>query len=114
MVREFTDLMTILPYNCSPTQGHSFVGWEKEDGTILSVSPEFSINIDGNINLLAKFSRNQYAVAGGSSLGGGFKIYDANGSEASTFFHGPTYNISANPDPLYDFYWLGRKSIYDW
>jgi hypothetical protein len=95
----FGDSVTI---NALPSYGHSFVRWEK-NGVLISTSPETTISIEGDTDLTAIFSRNQYQVNIGSTIGGTYEILDDTGSIASTYSHGFTYTIRALPDNHYGF-----------
>lgn len=85
-----------------PDEGHSFVRWEK-DGVEISTSATLSVNIEGEIDLVAIFSRNRHQVNITATEGGSYEILDANESNPSTYNHGFEYTIRAIPDNHYGF-----------
>ena len=95
----FGEVVTINAY---PSDGHSFVRWEK-DGSSYSTSAEETITIVGDIDLVAIFERNKYQVNVGATEGGAYEILDNMGSTASSYSHGITYTLRALPDPHYVF-----------
>ena len=65
----------------SPAVGYDFLNW-KENGNIVSTSPEYSFNVESNRNLTAHFVLQQFSVslnasplAGGTVSGGGSYNY---------------------------------------
>jgi hypothetical protein len=85
-----------------PYPGYSFQRWEK-DGIEISSNQQTSVNIQGDTELVAIFSRNQYQVNVGATEGGSYEILDTNESIPSSFGHGLNYTLRALPDPHYGF-----------
>ena len=85
-----------------PYPGYSFQRWEK-DGIEISSNQQTSVNIQGDTELVAIFSRNQYQVNVGATEGGSYEILDTNESMPSSFGHGLNYTLRALPDPHYGF-----------
>ena len=104
----YDDNVTVSAF---PNSGFSFLRWEM-NGTEISSNSETSINIQGNTELVAIFSGNQYQVNIDETVGGTYEILDNTGSTASNpYSHGITYTLRAFPEQHYGFSsWYGTAS----
>ena len=82
--------------------GHSFSHWEK-NGSHFSSNAIETVVIDGELDLVAVFTRNNYNVLVGSDYGGSYEILAANGSVPQTFEHGIPYTLRSLPDKHFGF-----------
>ena len=87
-----------------PDFGHSFSHWEWEsNGSQYSSNQNETIMIDGNMDLVAVFTRNTYDILIGAELGGTYVILDQNGSTPTTIEHGIQYTLRSIPDQHFGF-----------
>lgn len=77
-------------WKATPAQGYVFDGWFAEDGTQVSTSAEYSMPVNDNTVLTARFSAASDPDPGSGDLGsGGSESGDQGPSSAGTSTHGP-------------------------
>lgn len=88
---------SVATLTATSNTGYNFSSWT-ENGTIASISPEFSFTVGGNRNLQANFSITSHSVSVTSSptVGG-----TASGS--GTYIFGSVINLNATPNTGYRF-----------